>query len=197
MKDRRFSARPRQWPALAACLAAAFLAVLPVTAPLAQTTGFEPMPRFTPDIGTLRTAPITDNARQDLFQLLDSDGNGVVDRAEWRDRKMLIFYVRDTDRDLQLTPDELAGIPITTFHAADLNGDALLSGFEFNQATFTNFEAADLDRDGVVLFEEFSRALDTLRRPLTPPGSASIPPSDGSSDPGIGGGPAPDTPHRP
>lgn len=188
--DRRwFAARPGPWPALAPFLALGLLLLAPASAALAQQGGgFEPMPKFTPDIGTLRTAPLTQNSRQDIFQLLDSDGNGVIDRAEWRDRKMLIFYVRDSDRDLQLTPAELAGIPSAVFKAADLNGDGLLSGFEFNQAKFTDFEAVDLNHDGVVLFEEFSEALDRLQHPSEPAAPAPPPQPTWPSDPAVDGG---------
>lgn len=130
----------------------------------AQTVEFEPMPKFTPDIGTLRISAVTQNSRQDLFQLLDASEDGVIDRAEWRDRKMLVFYIRDNDRDLQLSASELEGIPVEAFAAADQNNDGKQSGFEFNQAEFTRFEWADANGDGVVTFEEFSSALDNLQR---------------------------------
>ncbi len=78
----------------------------------------------------------------ELFSALDADGNGLIDRAEWKTRKMAIFYMRDVNGDVQLSRDEFPGLAADIFTKADLNGDGMLSGYEFNQAPFAQFEAA-------------------------------------------------------
>lgn len=102
-----------------------------------------------------------DRARtaEDAFTVLDDDGSGQVDRAEWQTRKMAIFYVRDVDNNLQLSRGELPKLGPDRFSEADLNKDGALSGYEFNQAAFSQFERADGDgngdSDGAVSASEF------------------------------------------
>jgi hypothetical protein len=83
----------------------------------------------------------------DAFGVLDVDGNGQIDRAEWQSRKMAVFTLRDRDGDLQLSRGELPGVPHQAFSEADLNKDAAISGYEFNQAPFSQFDKADTDAD--------------------------------------------------
>lgn len=105
-----------------------------------------------------------------LFAALDSDGNGQIDRAEWQTRKMAIFYMRDRNNDIALSPEEIPGLNKTRFAEADLNGDGVLSGFEFNQAAFSQFDKADRNNDGAVSAEEFRLYLQTLSTPRQTPG---------------------------
>jgi EF hand domain-containing protein len=78
-------------------------------------------------------------ADAEVFRLLDGDGDGTVSAAEWRERKMVLFYLLDADNDIYLERGEVPGMSEDAFAAADLDGDGRLSGFEFNQATFTQF----------------------------------------------------------
>ena len=91
----------------------------------------------------------------ELFKLLDGDGDGRLTRAEWKENKMAVFYLHDHNRDLKLSREELAGLNPEIFDAADLNGDGFLSGYEFNQAEFMKFEAVDVDKAGSVSIDEF------------------------------------------
>ena len=97
-----------------------------------------------------------------LLAILDADGNGQIDRAEWQIRKMAIFYMRDRNNDSQLRPNELPGLDHAQFTAADLNGDGTLSGYEFNQAAFSQFYRADDDGDGIVSKQEFEAYAATI-----------------------------------
>jgi hypothetical protein len=100
-----------------------------------------------------------------LFSALDSDGSGGIDRAEWQTRKMAIFYMRDRNNDIQLSPEEIPGLAPERFAAADLNKDGVLSGYEFNQAALSQFDAADRNSDGVVSVAEFRAYTETLSTP--------------------------------
>ncbi|MCU0893545.1 MAG: EF-hand domain-containing protein [Rhodospirillales bacterium] len=104
-----------------------------------------------------------DSARtaDDAFGLLDVDGNGQIDRAEWQSRKMAVFTLRDRDEDLQLRRGELPGVPQPAFAAADLNNDGAISGYEFNQAPFSQFDKADADDDVGVSAKEFRAYIET------------------------------------
>jgi Ca2+-binding EF-hand superfamily protein len=98
-----------------------------------------------------------------LFKLLDDDSNGELSRAEWNNNIMAVFFIRDANRDLKLSKDELPGLRPELFDAADLNGDGFLSGYEFNQAKFTQFAAADVDKAGSITEDEFIAFLDSLK----------------------------------
>ncbi len=91
----------------------------------------------------------------DAFGVLDANGDGVVDSAEWRARRMMVFYILDRDRDLFLVPAEVPGLASSEFAAADLDQDGRLSGYEFNQAAFVQIEFADEDGSRTVTLAEF------------------------------------------
>lgn len=97
----------------------------------------------------------------DAFGVLDVDGNGQIDRAEWQSRKMAVFTLRDSDEDLQLSRGELPGLQQPAFTEADLNKDGVLSGYEFNQASFSQFDKADADDDVGVSVDEFRAYIET------------------------------------
>ncbi len=137
--------------ALAACAAVG----LPTRGQPQQRPGTPP--QIEPDTKSLRPAPGQRMADADVFRLLDVNGDGTVSPAEWRERKMALFYLLDADNDIYLERREVPGMVEDAFAAADLDHDGRLSGFEFNQATFTQFETADRDRAGAVTFEQFEQ----------------------------------------
>jgi Ca2+-binding EF-hand superfamily protein len=98
-----------------------------------------------------------------LFRIIDGNENGVIDRGEWRERKMAVFYIHDANQDLQLSRNESPGIGADAFAAADVDKDGFLSGYEFNQASFTQFERADANSDGSLSVDEFSVFLRQLK----------------------------------
>jgi EF hand len=136
-------------------LVLALLVASPAGAQQPQRPGTPP--QIEPDLRSLRPPPGQRMTDVDVLALLDVDRDGTISAAEWRERRMAIFYLLDANSDVYLDRGELHGMPDPTFAAADLEQDGRLSGFEFNQATFTQFETSDADRDGRVTSVEFER----------------------------------------
>ena len=90
---------------------------------------------------------------QRIFQELDEDGNGYVDRSEFLRRKIRLMNAHDTDDDDYITADETR-ITETEFNKADVDGDGRLSGFEWIDARFTDFDAVDENADGKLTVQE-------------------------------------------
>ena len=90
----------------------------------------------------------------EIFDRLDGNGDGVIDRTEFQIRKMELFYESDANQNIQLEPEEVNLKP-EVFAAADTDGDGVLSGVEFIEAPFTQFEAADTNSDHEITPEEF------------------------------------------
>jgi len=90
-----------------------------------------------------------------IFEIVDTNKDGLVDRIEYRLNKMDIFFSRDKNRDRHLSREELSNMSAATFGAVDKDGDNLISAFEFNQADISKFEAIDLNDDGSITFDEF------------------------------------------
>lgn len=97
-----------------------------------------------------------------IFQLIDENGDGVIDRTEWRLRNMRLLAIRDTDGDGKLSREEVPGIGQDAFDAADTNGDGFLSGLELNQADFMQFDSIDSEGKGAVDIDAFRAFEQTL-----------------------------------
>jgi EF-hand domain pair/EF hand len=106
----------------------------------------------------------TDEDIREIVEILDENGDGLVDREEFLRQKTVIFSRAISDRrpDQGVTPEEI-NITSEAFAAADLNGDGKLSGGEFVQAPFTRFEAIDANSDQKITFEELRDFLQRYR----------------------------------
>lgn len=100
-------------------------------------------------------SPTGDLSPQAVFSEIDANGDGKVERAELRTRKMDVFFLRDKDQDTHLSRQEFDALSDAVFAALDGDGDGRISGFEFNQAELTKFESIDADGDGAITLEEF------------------------------------------
>lgn len=98
--------------------------------------------------------PKVERTLVEFFGMMDENKDGRIDQAEFRFRKMEVYYLRDTNRDDRLSKDELPNVSAAAFNAADTKRDGTLSGYEFNQAGFARFEALDHNRDGFITLEE-------------------------------------------
>jgi Ca2+-binding EF-hand superfamily protein len=96
-------------------------------------------------------------AGQDLrerFRSTDKNGDAKVDREEFHQRTVEVFYFLDKQRKGYLLIAEIDNVTPERFRGADANGDGRLSLEEFLNARFRDFEAADRNKDGVLTLEE-------------------------------------------
>ena len=99
--------------------------------------------------------PSADLSPKGVFDRVDESGDGKVNRAELRNRKMNVFFLRDQDQDTHLSRQEFDALSDPVFAALDEDQDGRISGFEFNQGELTKFESIDADGDNAISFEEF------------------------------------------
>ena len=109
----------------------------------------------------MRAAPGGEKGVETLFEFLDENGDGVIDRTEWDIRKMRIFTARDRNGDQKLSPADLPALGPEAFAAADTNGDGFIDGLEFNQAHFMGFDHGR-SRTGPIDFTEFQEIMQRL-----------------------------------
>lgn len=99
--------------------------------------------------------PSADLTPEGVFERMDENGDGKLNRAELRNRKMNVFFVRDKNLDSYISRDEFDSLSDSVFAALDENKDGRISGFEFNQGKLTEFETIDTNGDNVISLEEF------------------------------------------
>lgn len=84
------------------------------------------------------------------FAITDRNSDGFIDRGEFHQRMVELFFFADADRDGRLVPAELPGVPTDVFRRADRDGDGVLSLAEFTQARAVDFGQADSNGDGLL-----------------------------------------------
>ncbi|HTF33097.1 MAG TPA: EF-hand domain-containing protein [Myxococcota bacterium] len=90
------------------------------------------------------------------FAEADENGDGVIDRSEFIDRTVEVFYAADVNKDGYLSPEELERGVLNPedFAHADRNGDGRISLSEFLWARDALFDEADTNKDGVLQLDE-------------------------------------------
>ena len=90
------------------------------------------------------------------FAEADQNGDGVVDREEFIDRTVEVFYAADLNKDGYLSPEEFAeGVVYSQeFKQVDRNGDGRVSLSEFLWSRSKLFDEADTNHDGVLQLDE-------------------------------------------
>jgi Ca2+-binding EF-hand superfamily protein len=90
------------------------------------------------------------------FAQADENRDGVIDRAEFIDRNVEVFYAADANKDGYLSPEELEhGVLFAQdFKLMDRNGDGRISLSEFLRARDPLFDEADTNGDGVLQLDE-------------------------------------------
>jgi Ca2+-binding EF-hand superfamily protein len=119
------------------------LCVLPALLALATTTSFADEPAKSHD-------------PRAAFSETDKNKDGTIDREEFHQRVMEIFFFGDTDKDGYLSQAELVAVVVfpDDFADADRNGDGRYSYPEFVHVRFVTFEEVDEDDDGQLSVEE-------------------------------------------
>jgi Ca2+-binding EF-hand superfamily protein len=84
----------------------------------------------------------------------DKDNNGYVDRGEYHERMVEVFYLSDNDRDGRLSKSEIGNVDAGHFAQADRNGDGRLTLHEYTEARAWEFDALDADGDGRITMQE-------------------------------------------
>src|SRR5262245_13029956 len=109
-------------------------------------------------LGAIRVGAQTGTVPPDLraaFKAADKNGDGRLDRDEFRQAAIEGFYFRDREHKGYLTADQLPEASPAAFKAANVKGDGRLSLQEQVNALMKDFEAADVNKDGTLTFEEF------------------------------------------
>jgi Ca2+-binding EF-hand superfamily protein len=88
------------------------------------------------------------------FKAADKNGDGRLDREEFRHVVIEGFYFRDKEHKGYLTADQLPEASREAFKAANVKGDGRLSLQEEVNALLKDFMAADVDRDGTLTYKE-------------------------------------------
>ena len=100
---------------------------------------------------------------KDWFQRYDRNGDRRIDREEFQQAVVEVFYFRDKNKNGYLTADELEGAISQAVRAASRTGDGRLSMGEYVNALFKDFEAMDTDADGTLTVEEIETYIRTNR----------------------------------
>jgi len=89
----------------------------------------------------------------------DRNHNGEINREEFEQRIIQIFYFADVDKDGYVTIGQLMVFDeALLFETADIDGDSRLSLSEFLAARFENFREADTDGSDSLSVEEVVEA---------------------------------------
>jgi Ca2+-binding EF-hand superfamily protein len=98
------------------------------------------------------------------FKAADKNGDGRLDREEFRQAAIEGFYFRDKEHKGYLTADQLPEASRAAFKEANVKGDGRLSLQEEVNALMKDFEAADLNKDGALSYDEFEAYVKQSRR---------------------------------
>jgi len=89
------------------------------------------------------------------FRAHDRNGNGTIDRAEFQEWMVDVFFKKDTNHKGYLVFEDVKDVmTVETFKANDKNGNGRLTLEEFLNAAFQDFALADVNKNGAVTIEE-------------------------------------------
>jgi Ca2+-binding EF-hand superfamily protein len=92
---------------------------------------------------------------KERFQKHDKNGDGRIDREEFQQWMVEVFYFRDKDRKGYLVMEDVRGaMAPETLKAINRKGDGKLSLEEFLNAAFLDFTTADVNQNGSLTMEE-------------------------------------------
>lgn len=89
------------------------------------------------------------------FRSHDRNQDGRIDRAEFQEWMLEVFYFHDKSHKGYLVLEDVRGrMAPETLRAINLKGDGKLTQGEFLNAVFRDFEAADVNGNGALTMEE-------------------------------------------
>jgi Ca2+-binding EF-hand superfamily protein len=89
------------------------------------------------------------------FAEADRNKDGNIDREEFHERLVDVFYTADVNKDGSLSVEEFATLDTrTNFGEMDKNENGSVSMTEFIAFRFRQFDEADADHDGLLSVEE-------------------------------------------
>ncbi len=98
--------------------------------------------------------PAAENPRA-AYAEADRNKDGQLDREEFHERQVDVFYTADVDKNGNLSEVEFAALDTkTTFAEMDKNKNGSVSMYEFISYRFAQFDAADTDHDGLLSVDE-------------------------------------------
>ena len=89
-----------------------------------------------------------------VFDQFDENGDGRIDRIEFRVWIVGAFDMLDSNKDEFLDRAEVPSVGTSDFNKADQDNDGRLSAFEFIDSDLMKFTRFDLNRDGFITYEE-------------------------------------------
>jgi Ca2+-binding EF-hand superfamily protein len=92
---------------------------------------------------------------KEQFRAHDLNGDGRLDRAEFQEWMVDVFFERDQGKKGYLSVDDVRGaMTPEVFNAMNRKGNGKLALPEFLNALFQDFQAIDTDRDGSITVEQ-------------------------------------------
>jgi Ca2+-binding EF-hand superfamily protein len=92
---------------------------------------------------------------KEQFHAHDLNGDGRLDRAEFQEWMVDVFFERDQGKKGYLSIDDVRGaMTPEIFNVMNRKGNGKLSLPEFLSALFLDFQAIDTDRDGSITIEQ-------------------------------------------
>ncbi len=89
------------------------------------------------------------------FRTHDKNNDGKIDRAEFQDWMVDVFFHKDINHKGYLVFEDVSDvISLETFKSRDRNGDGKITIEEFLNTTFQDFALADVNQNGAVTIEE-------------------------------------------
>jgi len=92
---------------------------------------------------------------RERFNQADKNHDGKLDREEYYQLVVEIFYLRDKNKDGYLVIEELQGVVSPeAFKAINSKADGKITLQEWTNALFIDFDRMDINRDGALTYEE-------------------------------------------
>jgi Ca2+-binding EF-hand superfamily protein len=92
---------------------------------------------------------------KERFRVFDQKGDGHIDRAEFQEWMVDVFFQRDSGKKGYLTQEDVQGVVTPeVFKALSLKGDGKLWLPDFLNALFRDFDAMDTDHVGSITMEQ-------------------------------------------